>query len=203
MLLGAEEISLPTYTQIGMGHGKAVGRVSKNLQSLLLNLVELNFNILWCGYTVNNKSAIGGCSVLGRVFFGSMYDYLGARLSLMICFATLIFSLIFLQISSEPRLLFLFALIYGAAHGGFFTVASPSTADFFGTRAHGIILGLILFVGTLGGTIGPLIAGTIFDYTRSYETAFLLLTGMAVFGLIVTSRLRPAVPKYTASTIME
>ena len=136
-------------------------------------------------------SAIGGFSILGRILFGSMYDYLGARRSLMICFATLLLSLIFLQTSSDPGLLFLFALIYGVAHGGFFTVASPSAAEFFGTRAHGMIFGFILFFGTLGGTIGPLIAGIIFDHTNSYENAFLLLTGIAVFGLFVTNQLRP------------
>ena len=136
-------------------------------------------------------SAIGGCSILGRIFFGSMYDHLGARVSLISCFFTLFLSLIILQISFQPWMLFLFALIYGVAHGGFFAVASPSVADFFGTRAHGTIFGLIIFFGTLGGTIGPVIAGAMFDQTKSYEIAFLLLTGVAVFGLILTSRLSP------------
>ena len=139
-------------------------------------------------------SAIGGFSILGRGLFGSMYDYLGARLSLIFCFATLLLSLIFLQTSFDPELLFLFALIYGVAHGGFFTVASPSAAEFFGTQAHGMILGFILFFGTLGGTIGPLIAGIIFDHTNSYENAFLLLTGIAIFGLFFANQLRPTLP---------
>ena len=134
-------------------------------------------------------SAIGGCSILGRIFFGTMYDYFGARLSLIMCFSTLFLSLIILQIPFQLWLLFLFALIYGAAHGGFFAVASPSVADLFGIRAHGTIFGLIIFFGTLGGTIGPVIAGAMFDHTKSYEIAFLLLSGVAVFGLILTSRL--------------
>ncbi len=105
------------------------------------------------------------------------------------CFSTLFLSLIILQIPFQLWLLFLFALIYGAAHGGFFAVASPSVADLFGIRAHGTIFGLIIFFGTLGGTIGPVIAGAMFDHTKSYEIAFLLLSGVAVFGLILTSRL--------------
>ena len=148
-------------------------------------------------------SAIGGCSILGRIFFGSMYDYLGARLSLMICFTTLLLSCVLLQLFFDPRLLFLFALIYGIAHGGFFTVASPSVADLFGTREHGIIFGLIIFFGTLGGTIGPVIAGTIFDQTKSYSVAFLLLTGMAALGIILTSQLRPTLPKVSDASTVE
>ena len=33
-------------------------------------------------------STIGGCSILGRIIFGSCYDYFGAQRSLMICFIT-------------------------------------------------------------------------------------------------------------------
>ena len=147
-------------------------------------------------------SAIGGCSILGRIFFGSVYDYLGARLSLMICFATLFLSCVLLQISLERWHLFLFALIYGISHGGFFTIASPSIADFFGTRTHGMSFGIIIFLGTLGGTIGPVIAGMIFDQTNSYSIAFILLTGVAACGILLTSQLRPIPPRLTkASTI--
>ena len=109
----------------------------------------------------------------------------------MICFSMLLVSFILLQLSDEPNLLFLFALIYGIAHGGFFAVASPSVADYFGTRSHGTIFGVVLFFGTLGGTAGPLLAGRIFDLTGSYDIAFLLLSGLAVFGLLLASWLRP------------
>ncbi len=135
-------------------------------------------------------STIGGCSIIGRLFFGSMYDHLGPKLSLMICFTTLSLSFVLLQISMDPRMLFLFALIYGIAHGGFFTVASPSVADLFGTQAHGAIFGLIIFFGTLGGTIGPVLTGLIFDQTKSYSMAFLILTAIAAFGLLLSTQLR-------------
>jgi len=136
-------------------------------------------------------SAIGGCSIIGRLFFGSMYDQLGPKISIAICFAILFFSCVLLQIAIDPHFLFLFALIYGVAHGGFFTVASPSVADLFGTQAHGTIFGLIIFFGTLGGTIGPVIAGLIFDQTKNYSMAFLMLTAMAALGLLLTTQLRP------------
>jgi MFS family permease len=136
-------------------------------------------------------STIGGCSILGRILLGATFDRLSARFSLMICFALLLTSLILLQTSNDPRLLFLFALIYGVAHGGFFAVASPSVANYFGTRSHGLIFGVVFFAGTLGGTVGPLLSGKIFDLTGSYDIAFLLLTGFAVFGLLLASGLRP------------
>ncbi len=136
-------------------------------------------------------STIGGCSIIGRISLGSAYDLLGAKRSLMICFALLLVSFILLQAITEPRLLFLFAVIYGIAHGGVFASVSPSVADYFGTRSHGAIFGTVFFAGTLGGTIGPLLAGSIFDRTGNYEIAVMLLSGFAILGLLLASRLRP------------
>jgi len=80
----------------------------------------------------------------------------------------------------------LFAVAYGFAHGGFFALISSVVAEYFGTRSHGLILGIVIFIGSVGGAIGPLTAGYVFDVTSSYQLAFLLLLAVAVVGLILT-----------------
>ena len=139
-------------------------------------------------------SVIGGCSILGRILLGSMFDRIGAKYSLGACFMVLLATLILLRFSTDPRLLFVFAPIYGIAHGGFFAIASPSVAQYFGMRSHGVRFGFVLFFGTLGGTIGPLLSGRIFDVTGSYDIAFIVLIGFAMFGLLLSSVLRPVKP---------
>ena len=139
-------------------------------------------------------SLIGGCSILGRILLGSAFDRIGAKRSLGTCFLVLLATLILLQVSTDPRLLFVFAPIYGIAHGGFFAIASPSVAHYFGMRSHGTIFGFVLFFGTLGGTVGPLLSGRIFDVTGSYDIAFMILIGFAIFGLLLTAALRPVKP---------
>jgi cyanate permease len=54
-----------------------------------------------------------------------------------------------------------------------------------------MIFGTVIFAGTLGGTVGPLLSGRIFDLTGSYQIAFFILSGLAIFGLLLASRLRP------------
>ena len=135
-------------------------------------------------------SSIGASSILGRLIFGMGYDLLGPRHSLMICFFTLLVSFVIIQTIPDPKFLFLFAFIYGIAHGGFFAIAAPSIADYFGTKSHGIIFGIVLFCGTLGGTIGPLIAGRVFDITKSYDITFLTVSGAAIFGLALAYHLQ-------------
>ncbi|MCD4717833.1 MAG: MFS transporter, partial [Desulfobacterales bacterium] len=59
------------------------------------------------------------------------------------------------------------------------------------TGSHGVLFGIILFCGTIGGAIGPLLAGRIFDLTGSYQILFLVLTGVTVIGFVLIIMLRP------------
>ena len=132
-------------------------------------------------------STIGAMSILGRVLLGGAYDRFGARRALMACFAVLAASMVVLLLSGPAWSLFLFAVIYGPAHGGFFTVTAPSVAEYFGTRAHGTLFGLVVSCGTLGATLGPLVAGGLFDGLGSYLGAFVLLLVMSLAGLAVAA----------------
>ncbi len=136
-------------------------------------------------------STIGGMSLLGRIVMGTANDRIGGKRSLTICYAVLICALIFLQTANQTWMLLLFAAIYGFAHGGFFTVMSPAIAELFGTGSHGAIFGIVLFSGMIGGAIGPLLTGRVFDVTGSYQTAFIFLIGAAISGLILITFLRP------------
>jgi len=136
-------------------------------------------------------STIGGISMLGRIIIGTMNDRIGGKRSLIICFIILVCGLVWLQLSHASWMLFVFAIIYGFAHGGLFTVMSPTVAELFGTGSHGLLFGIVLFSGTLGGAIGPLMAGSIFDLTGSYRLVFIILTAMALVGIILIATLRP------------
>jgi MFS family permease len=136
-------------------------------------------------------SVIGGVSMFGRLVLGTAHDRVGGKLSLGICFFLLICSFIWLQMAREAWMLFIFALIYGFAHGGIFTVVSPLVAELFGMRSHGVLFGIVLFSGNCAGAIGPILAGRIFDITGSYRSVFLLLTMVALMGLILVTQLKP------------
>ena len=112
-------------------------------------------------------ACVGGFSIIGRLAFGLLFDRLGTRLSLNICFSLLLFSVILLHQIERPELLFVFTFFYGIPHGGFFVIASPSIAEYFGTRSHGSILGLVFFVGTVGAVGGPIVTGWTYDVTQS------------------------------------
>jgi len=144
-------------------------------------------------------STIGAVSIAGRLTIGTLIDRLGGRRSLCICFVVLLSSFVLLQVAEAPWMLFVFAAVYGFAHGGFFTVMSPTLAEYFGTGSHGVIFGIVLFSGTIGGATGPLLAGKLFDMSGNYDVIFMILTAFGVVGLLLASALTPIEGKVAAT----
>lgn len=136
-------------------------------------------------------STIGGVSIVGRIVMGTANDRIGGKRSLITGLIILITALIWLHAAYQAWMLFLFAVMYGFAHGALFTVMSPTVAEWFGTASHGLIFGVVLFSGTLGGSVGPLMAGYVYDLTGAYRAAFTLMAVMAITALVLIAFLRP------------
>jgi MFS family permease len=137
-------------------------------------------------------STIGGVSMAGRFITGMALDRIGSRRVMIVCFILLVVGLLWLQVANELWMFYVFALIYGNIHGGFFTAISPMVAEFFGISAHGVLFGIVAFSGTVGGAVGPVVAGHIFDVTARYSLAFWLCTLTSILGLVLTVSLKPA-----------
>ena len=135
-------------------------------------------------------STIGGVSMAGRFVIGIAIDRIGNKHSMIICFILLISTLLWMQLARELWMLYLFAVVYGFAHGGLFTVISPIVAEYLGLRSHGVLFGIVAFSGTAGGAMGMVLAGYIFDITGSYSLAFWICTtvGALALGLILSLR---------------
>jgi len=146
-------------------------------------------------------STIGAMSIAGRFIMGGASDKIGNKLALIICFLFLLTGLSLLQLSDKLWMFYVFAIIHGFAHGGVFALISPIVAELFGARAHGAILGIVIFSSTIGGSAGPLLAGYLFDVTGSYQTVFMVLTGLGIIGLITAATLRPMASEIAISPI--
>ncbi len=133
-------------------------------------------------------SAIGAMSMLGRFYSGLAIDRIGSKLTMCICFGFLVVSLLWLIKADVLWKLYLFAGIYGIGHGGFFTAISPIMVELFGIRSHGSLFGMVVFFGTTGGAIGPILTGYLFDMTQSYIMSFWLLVIVSCisFGLLLS-----------------
>lgn len=139
-------------------------------------------------------STIALSSIVGRLLVGLSVDKLGGRTSYIVCLTPLTLSLLSLVFIDSVILFYVFAFFYGFAHGGLFTVVSPTIAEYFGLREHGAIFGIVVLFGTLGGAAMPIVAGMFFDQMQSYQIAFALLSAMAFTSLICATQLAPPKP---------
>ena len=114
----------------------------------------------------------------------------------MIIYCTIfIISFLVLLLAKEFWMLVLFAIVYGFAHGGYATLISPMVAELFGMRSHGAILGILIFLGTIGGAAGPVFAGYLFDVTGNYQSLFIMCIAAGVTGLVLSTTLRSVIIK--------
>lgn len=135
-------------------------------------------------------STIGAVSMLGRFSSGLAIDRYGSKAVMGVCFILLLSAIGWLQMAHRSWMLYLFAVVYGLAHGGFFTAISPLVAEWFGIGSHGTLIGIVVCFGTTGGAVGPLLAGYLFDVSGSYQSTFRIVTVMALvaWGLLLTLR---------------
>jgi MFS family permease len=131
-------------------------------------------------------SFLGASSVVGRLGIGMFADKLGGRTAYLLCFLPMIAALTMLIFTEVHWMIFALITLYGAAHGGLFVVVAPTIAELFGTKAHGTIFGVVVFFGTIGGAIGPIFAGQVFDRTGGYDFAFAGLAILMTTALVLT-----------------
>jgi MFS family permease len=128
--------------------------------------------------------------IFSSFILGGINDKIGGRLSMLISMGALFISSILLLSASSAASFYLFAIVFGIAWGGTSTLRSTLVAELFGLQAHGVITGAILLVAVTGGTLGPILAGHIFDISGRYHTAFLLIIGFNLIGFLTALYLK-------------
>ena len=139
----------------------------------------------------NILATMGGASIVGRLVLGSVADSIGIRSVFLVAFIMMSAVLFWLALATGTWILLIFAVIFGFSNGGCSALVSPLIAELFGLRSHGLIFGVTELGFAIGGVIGPIVAGHIFDVTSSYQLAFLISAALGIIGLISTALLTP------------
>ncbi|MDD4923946.1 MAG: MFS transporter [Dehalococcoidales bacterium] len=123
-------------------------------------------------------------SLAAQLVAAFVVDKLGGVRVLFFSLIAAMLSLLLLPFTVSTGLLFLFAIILGVT-GAMHTLQMIVSVEMFGTKYIGSVLGVVLFFGTLGGALGPLFAGGIYDMAGSYMPAFITCSclGVTVFIL--------------------
>jgi len=138
---------------------------------------------------------IGGVDIISRITGGGIADRTGAKRAYQVFWGLAIISFLVLLVAGELWQFYLFAVLFGLAYGAKVALQSLAAGELLGIRSHGIIFGSHVFAGFIGGAIGPVASGFIFDVTGSYHLAFIICVVVSVVGLVAISLVRPVARK--------
>jgi len=136
-------------------------------------------------------SVRGGLQATGQLVLGGTADRIGNGRVLTFGFILMSAALIWLLFAEELWMFCLFAAVFGFALGSW-AAAPPLVSELFGTMSHGLFMGFAFFSSSLGNTVGPVMAGYIFDATGSYQIAWYMAIGVVALGVIVSLLIRRA-----------
>lgn len=135
-------------------------------------------------------SVIGAVSIAGRLSVGLGADRIGIINSLLLTRGFLVLSFLLLLFTNSTWSFYLFAVLFSIPYGGEITQIPLVIGRYFGTRSMATLMGVNVFVVTIGGALGPWLAGKIFDLTGSYDWAFIAGAVAAVFSVGMVLLLR-------------
>ena len=135
-------------------------------------------------------SVIGAVSIAGRLSVGLGADRIGIINSLLLTRGFLVLSFLLLLFTNSTWSFYMFAVLFSIPYGGEITQIPLVIGRYFGTRSMATLMGVNVFVVTIGGALGPWLAGKIFDLTGSYDWAFIAGAVAAVFSVGMVLLLR-------------
>jgi MFS family permease len=158
--------------------------VAMALRHMVTEGVSVHFVILLVDRDWSTEAASGllGLSALigapARVGMGWLGDMLDKRRLMMGLLLALSFSVLLMGYTAVAIVFTPCMIIYSLAYGGLASLQEPIRADYFGTKAFATIQGVSRSVTTAGTFMGPIIAGFLYDLTKSYTLAF------AIFAVV-------------------
>lgn len=131
-------------------------------------------------------SISAGVGIFGRLGIGIISDRVGGRLTLSVCLILATLGLTWLLFANEIWMFYLYAVVQGLSFASVVTLLPVLTAELFGLKSLGVIIGALTLVGVVGEAIGPILTGSVFDITGSYWLAFLTCVVICAAAVILS-----------------
>lgn len=136
-------------------------------------------------------SVAGAVSIVSRLGIGFLADRSGNRTGMLFCLSLSVTAFLVLLFIKDLNTFYGFAVFYGFGLLAASAIFSPFIADLFGLKCHGTIYSCTFFCSTLGGALGPVTIGYLFDITGGYFAGFILCLMVSLSAFIMFLFVRP------------
>jgi MFS family permease len=131
--------------------------------------------------------------LIGKVMSGFLAERLGRKKVLLVSLGLMLtgsFGLMFAVMQGSEAFIWAGLIGFGFGWGGIYTLIQLLSADLFGLKSLGKILGAVNVVDTMGGAAGPILTAILFDRTGSFLISFAVITVLLVVATAAASGLR-------------
>jgi len=136
-------------------------------------------------------AAIPLSSIIGRLGFGWLGDILPKRYVMALAFSLMGVGTMILCFLQMKWMIFPFLLIFPPSFGGTMVLRGAILREYFGKESFGKMIGMVMTSASVGGIIGPTLAGWVFDSVGSYLFAWIFFSGLVGLATILVLRIKP------------
>jgi MFS family permease len=129
-------------------------------------------------------SLVLSCSIAGRLVMGWLADRFSKKHVMLLTYLLVAAGIPFLFLGRTSLSLYASAAVFGVGLGGDYMIIPLMTAEIFGMRVLGRLLGVILTAGGVAEAVSPWLSGRLRDATGDYSISCSLLVGVALVGVI-------------------
>jgi MFS family permease len=139
------------------------------------------------GLIAGSIPLIGIIGRFGLGWLGDVFDkrYVMAVAIGLISLGLLAFSYMHVRWAIVP-----FLLLFPIGHGGSMVVRGSILREYFGRGSFGKMIGVIMGSAAVGGIIGPILAGWVFDAVGSYQPIWLVLCALTGLTTVLIVRIK-------------
>lgn len=130
-------------------------------------------------------------SIAGRIGMGRVADAIGNRPTFMLSYAATTISLLLALATGRLWGLYLYAFIFGFGWGAQAVLRFGLTAEAFGLKSLGLIMGVLGLGEAIAAGLGSYYAGFFFDLMGNYRPAFWTGVVLSVLGILLSAGLKP------------
>ena len=135
-------------------------------------------------------SMLSGMGIIGRFGFGVLALRINLRKLTIASFVMQVSALVLLLTTKNPGLIYLYAVLFGISSGAIVVSLPTIVGEYFGRTRYPQIMGFVFPLVILAESMGPFIAGVIYDTTTTYTLAFGLMAIVSLLGLTSAVLLR-------------
>ncbi|NLE39907.1 MAG: OFA family MFS transporter, partial [Pirellulaceae bacterium] len=162
--------------------------------SKLATIASVQAN-LQLGFVLVAVLAVGNGA--GRIVAGMLSDKIGRKATMFLCFVMQAVMIALLSQATEGSvlsngiILAVISALIGANYGANLSLFPAVTKDYYGLKNFGMNYGLIFTSWGVGGFMLALLAGWVYDETKSFNFAYYCSAALLVVAAIVTFVVKP------------